>query len=909
MPTKTKSDDQDSKSGRKRNRRVASSRNDEAGCVWDASSLAPLFERREANETERLRDEVERLQRLVDVLVSARPPSEVGLPPLPPPPYPFSNDERQPVASISATASGAAASPANAQQQLQQPPKEEPQILEAEDLVRRLSELTIRTFQLGGEEAQDPHGESLVKEAKHLLDASVPVTANSSQEAAKSIPDFLSLFPTSATPTDTQELVGRLPPKKLIEKAVDAYFRAISWYIHPITRTQYQGHEDLVYAAKEADKPAPPNSLAIVFAVSALGLFASDLDAPAYAGYDKTDLAVKLVELGRNALAIGRFLEQPTTDAIRALILIATHYAVLAPGDDGGCGMGLLALAVNACLQLELHRDPDKRPGNLPFAEAEDRRRLFWGVFLKDVEIASVMGRRFTLLHVRDCDTKFPLDISDDQLAEESPQPTGKEGHMTALIVRMKFAKLTEQITEEVFGIHAVTYTRILELDDAIRNLEKELPAVYQLGASSDPLTASKALIVNLALLQEILRLHRPFLARSYFDDKFTFSRTTCVNTARQILELQESPLLRASWACMMYKSIMASTVLCVDLMHEGGSEQAGKHKDLVRGAMQRLKRFQAISTICRRGSALLRFLLDKIDTAARDFRPNEGGAPPHLKRTRTAPSGTRPALTASPQATDLPPEPELAHKLPRASSFSTSPFPTKNLDLPLGSEAPRPTHPYPSSRPKTSSSNASRVPSLDFRSDASTSGTSGPSSNFSSFPSSAFLPTTPSMRSAADEIASLDFPALLGIDGNAAPFSFDFSPSASSAASASPAVSTIEARSPANARLSESPVMAKDVDDFTNVLHDGGAWSSFASLDQLAPSSSVFAAGHAQNAPDDSPFAFVAPSLVAPAMGGNDGRLAGGGGGLASEYGSPPVGLKTGRWVESEWADWLRGI
>ncbi|GAA5820623.1 hypothetical protein JCM11251_003081 [Rhodosporidiobolus azoricus] len=938
MANRVNTNQQDGNGGRKRNRKIAScnpcrarrircdrghpcqacvSRKD--SCIWDVNALAPLYERREAQETERLRDEVDRLQRLVDVLVSAHPLPESGaLPAVPPPPYPFSNDEGKLVPPKVAGNSTATEFPFQAQHQQQNLP-EELHALEAEDLVKRLSELTIKTFQLGREESPDPHGQSLVKEAQYLLDVSVPVPKSDGPPCnSTSIPDFLSLLPATSTPNDTLELVGRLPPKQLLDKAVDAHFSALSWYHWVLTRKQYQAHEDLVYAAKAEDRSAPPSSLAIVFSICALGLFGCDPDLPPYGGYAKTDLAVALVELAKTALAIGRFLEHPSLDALRALITLAMHYCVLAPGDDGGCGMGLLALSVNACLQLELHRDPD-RLANLSFGAKEDRRRLFWTVYLKDVEISSVMGRRFTLLHLRDTDCKLPLDLDDDELEQDAPMPSGEETVMSALLARMKIAKLTAQTTDEVFGIHPVTYTRILELDGEIRKLARDLPDIYQVGTSSNPLTASKALVVTLALLQEVMRLHRPFLARSFFDEKFAFSRTACVNTARRVLELQQSPLLQASWACMIYKGISASTILCIDLMYEPGNPSAKGSQELIGSCVERLERFKGISTISRRGAALLRFLLDKIDAASRSFRMMEDEAP-RLKRSRTAPTGTLSNLTDSPQMSNLPrPESELAHKLPKASSFSSTSSTRFFSSLPIERAGPRTTHPYPLSRSKSdSSSTSSCVPSLEFPRNASTSrGGEAAGSEFSSAISSlavsTSLPNPTSMRSAADEIASLDFPALLGLDGNAAPFSFDFGftsfPASSSAASAS----SVMPKMGVNGEAGTSPSLGstgggQDGDYF----HDGVAWGSPPTLDSLSVPMRDFSSRlFTTDAPSvrmDEPLPFDTGG-TAPA--GRQAREDGGGGQASNELweGSHMQQQIVGRRDGSEWADWLRGI
>lgn len=289
----------------------------------------------------------------------------------------------------------------------------------------------------------------------------------------------------------------RVPSRSLVATSVEAYYTSVAWYVHPLPRSMYKQHEDVVFAAKDTNAAAPPISLAICFAVWALGLFASDGSAPAYSKYRKTDLAAALIELSKNALAIGRFLLEPSLDACRAMLLVSTHYAVLAPGEDGGCGVGLLALAVQSALQvrplslpfplvltlslqLELHRDPSKRCADLSTAEKEDRRRLFWLVHLADAELASTrtpasvspylsvltspsfppVGRRFTFLHSSDCDTKLPLDLDDDHLDQQNPLEPHHETLMTHLLVRMRLGQLTEKIVRHLFLSHVVDLSK-----------------------------------------------------------------------------------------------------------------------------------------------------------------------------------------------------------------------------------------------------------------------------------------------------------------------------------------------------------------------------------------------------------------------------------------------------------------
>lgn len=58
------------------------------------------------------------------------------------------------------------------------------------------------------------------------------------------------------------------------------------------------------------------------------------------------------LELSASSLAAGRFLERPTLESIRALLLLALHYVVLGLGDSGGAGIAYLTLAMQSCIQV-----------------------------------------------------------------------------------------------------------------------------------------------------------------------------------------------------------------------------------------------------------------------------------------------------------------------------------------------------------------------------------------------------------------------------------------------------------------------------------------------------------------------------------------------------------------------------
>lgn len=100
---------------------------------------------------------------------------------------------------------------------------------------------------------------------------------------------------------------------------------------------------------------------------------------------ERTTTVDKWFEGAMVALSCGRFLDNPSVESVRAVVVISTYFVFMATGESSGAGMGLLSLAVQVALSLSLHRDPNKifpNNGKFTFFEAEERRRLFWSLFM-----------------------------------------------------------------------------------------------------------------------------------------------------------------------------------------------------------------------------------------------------------------------------------------------------------------------------------------------------------------------------------------------------------------------------------------------------------------------------------------------------------------------------------------------
>lgn len=86
-------------------------------------------------------------------------------------------------------------------------------------------------------------------------------------------------------------------------------------------------------------------------------------------GPEKDKIVDSWLEGAMVALTCGRFLDNPSVEAVRATVVLGTFFVFVATGERSGAGMGLLSLVVQIALSLGLHRDPDRSPGKFTFFE------------------------------------------------------------------------------------------------------------------------------------------------------------------------------------------------------------------------------------------------------------------------------------------------------------------------------------------------------------------------------------------------------------------------------------------------------------------------------------------------------------------------------------------------------------
>ena len=247
--------------------------------------------------------------------------------------------------------------------------------------------------------------------------------------------------------------------REIADQSLDAYLELVDPIHHYMPVTCLRQRYNRCWSAEDLPQA---HEAALVFAVLALGDLASQ---KLHSWF--------LMSASLQLLRISNFLASPTMDAI-CVICYFTAYL----NYEGRLGEFWPVLGINIRLaqSMGLHRDPSI-VSNLPVAEAELRRRLFWTIAANETALSTVFGRP-NGLGFFDCD--LPGNVSDSELFG------GQKVRSSAA--------------------NEVTFNRyIWELASVIRNMPQNMPEC------SFPVTTPKLKALELRLLAWFHALPAPY--------------------------------------------------------------------------------------------------------------------------------------------------------------------------------------------------------------------------------------------------------------------------------------------------------------------------------------------------------------------------------------------------------------
>ena len=347
--------------------------------------------------------------------------------------------------------------------------------------------------------------------------------------------------------------------REITDQSLDAYLELVDPIHHYMPVTWLRQRYNRCWSAEDLPQA---HEAALVFAILALGDLAS-----------QNLHSWFLMSASLQLLRISNFLASPTIDAI-CVICYFTAYL----NYEGRLGELWPVLGINIRLaqSMGLHRDPSII-SNLPVAEAELRRRLFWTIAAHETALSTVFGRP-NGLGFFDCD--LPKNVSDGELFGGQKARSSAANEVTFNRYIWELASVIRKMPQDMSACSfPVTTPKLKALELRLLAWFHGLPAPYRFDANARiPLEPAKSrnqyvqsVIIHLIVQHGILVLYR----NSVLSHKDMALKSPCFEAAFAISEswkiLQDSfpRMVRGVW--MHWFRAFHAALICLVIIRTDG--------------------------------------------------------------------------------------------------------------------------------------------------------------------------------------------------------------------------------------------------------------------------------------------------------------------------------------------------
>ncbi|KIW22813.1 uncharacterized protein PV07_11074 [Cladophialophora immunda] len=400
----------------------------------------------------------------------------------------------------------------------------------------------------------------------------------------------------SHRPPAVSELVDILPSFFDARALFAFYVENLNWYL-PIIHvpTTWCEFEKLYKCLQDGTPPDWPQISLLVAILSVAVYFWQDGttgNAPCPVKDPKACCRSWMI-LVQRALAEANHLICPLLETLQAKVLL-TLFLPTYPQNTGRRGQVALLITEAQILQLDRVDSPRQRKTreNPPTLESmvrlEIQRRVWWVIVMSDWMYSFVnWGQPGTyLVHPDHMNVRFPSNVEDDNIRPgyNCNQPlSGPVTVMTFLIARLLIAniiqKLTDAMNKAELGDVELDYSTVMIFDKKINDTYNALPAYLHYETDPEalknlfeerPYLDRQRKLLLFGLHNSLALLHRRYLARSYQDQRYIYSRITCLRSTRIVLEMQEAvrgSLLGRAWL-VVFHVFIATTTLTMDYVY-----------------------------------------------------------------------------------------------------------------------------------------------------------------------------------------------------------------------------------------------------------------------------------------------------------------------------------------------------
>jgi hypothetical protein len=202
------------------------------------------------------------------------------------------------------------------------------------------------------------------------------------------------------------------------------------------------------------------------------------------------------------------------------------------------------------------------------------------------------------LIHPDHMNVQYPSNVDDKDIVSDGSydQPfLGPPTEMTFLIAKIRITKIVREFTDVAnqaeVGVDELDYGFIMTFDKKITDVYDSLPSYLRYDDTDRPylhtlfkerpyLERQRALLL-FGLHNSLALLHRQFLARSYRDPRYTYSRIVCLRSTRIVIEMQEvvrQSFLGRTWL-VIYHLFVAATTLTMDYVYNRDNPQVAAER------------------------------------------------------------------------------------------------------------------------------------------------------------------------------------------------------------------------------------------------------------------------------------------------------------------------------------------
>jgi hypothetical protein len=421
---------------------------------------------------------------------------------------------------------------------------------------------------------------------KQEYEAQMEKVAQSRREMGTDVGAGPALLFGATVPPSRSEILAQIPSRYMSDILIGRYFNTFDPATHilhgPTFQRQYNAHW------QDSSKTSIV-WVAMLFAMMRLAMlsYGREGDEPPEFRGKCQDLAANYRTQMAHCLITADY-TKPHNYIIETLIF-HLHAEYTSNRDAEASVWVLVGMIARLAMRMGYHRDPKFFPNLSPF-QGEMRRRIWTFVRSADL-LFSFQVALPSMIRIGDSDTDLPNNLFDDEFDEDTKvlpasRPANEATPISYMIAKGKLSFGFGRVLEEINGVSRKGYDEILKIDKGLRDIYDSIPDYLKLKPMREMSLAPISLIMARFSLATVYHksqcvLHRRYVRLARPNNRYMYSRRTCIDSAMQLLSFQltqhqasqERGRLRSVRSHVnsltTHDFLLAATIVCMDLYQQ----------------------------------------------------------------------------------------------------------------------------------------------------------------------------------------------------------------------------------------------------------------------------------------------------------------------------------------------------